>query len=312
LGWLVLRAARSAAPYLLRQHRWIELVAAAEQVLKRDHRTATAATLLPMLAAAVEATRGTDHELTAGGIHARALEILNPDQAEIRFRQLLDTAVTREQFGAAEILTSDLIDLYRASGRWDEALALADTKAEYTRRAGYGPRTQLDDQATRLPILYMQGHYQQVLDTVEELRDQMDALPDPTDPHDSTIVPFNVRETLLNIGVVAAVALGSWQQALDLNAELLASMRRRGATNAEQAFAATNDYGPLLRLGRAGEARDLLIWSRGVFEANNNTSPHWARSSARSPTSRTPSDTGTGPSTCKPTLSGLTTWPLIL
>ena len=33
LGWLVLRAARSAAPYLLRQHRWPELATATEQVL---------------------------------------------------------------------------------------------------------------------------------------------------------------------------------------------------------------------------------------------------------------------------------------
>ncbi|MBA2696295.1 MAG: hypothetical protein H0U62_10795, partial [Actinobacteria bacterium] len=270
LGWLLLRAARSAAPYLLHQHRWTELATATEQVLHRDQSTATAAVLLPMLTAALEATRGTDQELAVGHSHACALVILNPDQAETLFRHLLDTAVTREQFGTASIFTNDLIRLYRRSGRLDEALALADTMAEYTRRAGYGPWTQLVDQTARLQILYLQGHYQQVLDTVEELRDQMGALPDPPNPADSTITPFNVRETTLNLGALAARDLKLWQQALDLNTENLDSMRRRGASEAVQAAAAFNDYGPLLELGRPAEARDLLIRCRGVFEANND------------------------------------------
>jgi len=116
----------------------------------------------------------------------------------------------------------------------------------------------------------LQGHYQQVLDTVKELWEQMGALPDPPGPHDSTVTPWNVRETTLNTGVLAANQLELWQQALDLNAATLDSKRRRGATEAEQAVHAFNDYSPLLRLGRTGEARDLLIWCRGVFEANNN------------------------------------------
>jgi len=152
----------------------------------------------------------------------------------------------------------------------DEALALADTSIEYTRRAGYGPWTQLLAHSTRLQILHVQGHYQQVLDTVEELRDRMGSLPDPPGPSDSTITPFNVREVTLNIGVLAARDLGRWQQALDLNAGALASMRRRGASDAVQAAAAFNDYGPLLRLDRTSEARDLLIRCRDVFEANND------------------------------------------
>jgi len=47
-------------------------------------------------------------------------------------------------------------------------------------------------------------------------------------------------------------------------------MRRRGASAAEQAGDAFNDYAPLLRLDRPVEARDLLIWCRAVAEANNN------------------------------------------
>jgi len=98
----------------------------------------------------------------------------------------------------------------------------------------------------------------------------MGALPDPPGPSDSTVTPWNVRESLLNLGVLAARRLELWQQALDLNTENLDSLRRRGASDAEQAGDAFNDYAPLLRLDRPVEARDLLIRCRGVFEANNN------------------------------------------
>ena len=255
---------------MLRQHRWNDLNTAAQQVLIRDTTTATAAALLPMLAAAAEATRGTDDELLIARSHARARARLYPQQAEGLFSRLLDTAVARDQHGSARFLAGDLIDLYQDSGRLDEALALAGTAAEYTRRAGYGPWTQLLDQGTRLQILGQQGHYQEVLDTVEDLRVQMATLPDPPDRSDRAIITWNVRETFLNTGVTAAIRLGRWQQALDLNSENVDSKRRRGATDAEQAVAAFNDYGSLLSLGRVTEARDLLIRCRAVHEATNN------------------------------------------
>ncbi|MDQ2707392.1 MAG: ATP-binding protein, partial [Actinomycetota bacterium] len=270
MGWLVGRAARSAAPYLLRQHRWADLNTAAEQLLHRDASSATAAALLPLLAAAVQATHNTEHELNLGRTHARALRILDPGRAETLFRELLDAAVARDRFDNASALAADLLNLYRHQGRFDEALALADTQAEHTRRAGFGPWTQLADQVMRLQILHVQGHSQRVLDEVTQLGEHMATLPDPPDDNDSTIIPWNVREALLHIGVFAAGDLGRWQQALDLNAENLDSKRRRGATDTEQALAAFNAYGPLLRLARVGEARELLIRCRAVFEATNN------------------------------------------
>lgn len=142
--------------------------------------------------------------------------------------------------------------------------------ADYTRRAGHGPWTQLADQTTRLQILHMQGHHQQVLDTVDHLRQHIATLPDPPDPTDGTVIPWNVREALLTIGVLAARGLGRWQQALDLNAETLDSMRRRGASDAEQARDAFNDYRSLLELGRSPEARELLIGCRAVFDATHD------------------------------------------
>ena len=65
-GWLV-RAARSAAPYLLRRGRWADLGRVAEEVLARDLSVGAAAFLVPMLDVAVEATRGSgDLELELG------------------------------------------------------------------------------------------------------------------------------------------------------------------------------------------------------------------------------------------------------
>jgi hypothetical protein len=142
--------------------------------------------------------------------------------------------------------------------------------AEYTRRAGYGYWTQLADQGIRLQILHRQGHYQEVLDTFEGLLARLAALPDQPGPDDCTVAPRNVHEALLNTGVSAAIGLGRWQQALDLNRENLDSKRRRGATDAEKAHAAFNDYGPLMKLGRVTEARDLLIGCRRAFEVTNN------------------------------------------
>jgi tetratricopeptide (TPR) repeat protein len=268
-GQLVLRAARSAAPYLLRQHRWVDLDAAAEQVLHRDRSTATAVALLPLLATAASATEGTDDELAAGRTYARALAMVEPDRAQARFRAVLDAAVERGEFRQAAACAGDLITLYRDSGQWDQALELAEAKADYSVRADLGPWTRLGDDGQRLQILGLQGNYQQVLDVVEQHRATMATLPDPPDT-DESVTPWNVREVILGIGVNAARELGSWQQALDLNRAIRESKLGREAGDAELAGTAFNDYGALLALGHNEEARDLLTKCRTVFEAGRN------------------------------------------
>jgi tetratricopeptide (TPR) repeat protein len=273
MGWLVRRAAQSAAPYLLHQHRWNDLSKAAEALLLRNKSSAAAAALLPMLSTATAAIPGGSNlplELRLGGIHARALVILDPDQAETRFRELLDTAAHHQRFVDAKTLAGDLINLYLARGRLDEALALADQNIDYTRAAGRGPWTQLGDQTLRLQILYMQGHSQQVLDAGQQLRDQMANLPDPPDDHDDAFAPWSVRETLLNIMVFAARDGGRWQQALNLNNEILKSKVGRGASQVDQAETLYNSYWPLLPLDRATEARQLLQACLQIFQDDGN------------------------------------------
>ena len=55
-------------------------------------------------------------------------------------------------------------------------------------------------------------------------------------------------------------------QALELNAAAVASMRGRGAPPAEIARARYSDYGPMIELDRVDEALELLMDCREVFE----------------------------------------------
>ena len=62
------------------------------------------------------------------------------------------------------------------------------------------------------------------------------------------------------------MALGRWQQALDLTNEITTSERGRGASAHETARTRFNNYGPLLGLGRLAEADQLLRDCQDVFE----------------------------------------------
>ncbi|MGO4361428.1 hypothetical protein AB4Y83_12040 [Terrabacter sp. RAF57] len=269
LGRMVLTTARSAMPYLSRRHRWGDLDNVAQQVLGRDRSPQTAAALLPLLRAAADATKGTDAELSLGRTHARLLALMRPAEAQPLLRTLLETAATREDHGMASAIAGDLVILYRDAGHLEEALALVETKKEHTRRAGYGPWSQLLDEGMRLMLLQALGGSEEVFKEVSRLRTRMVELPPEGDP-DGAVFPFGVRENLLSIGRSAAANLGRWQDALNLNAEKLASLRSRGAPELEIVSSAVNDYQALLWLGRFTQARNLLLWCREVADANND------------------------------------------
>ena len=151
----------------------------------------------------------------------------------------------------------------------DEALALAGEKAGYTQKAGLGPWTQLGDECQRLQILNALGRYDEVLDAVDKLRRKLTELPEQGELEES-VNPWNVRETLLNTGFAAAVYGKHYEQALELNAEIVQYEKQRGASALELASTRYNDYGPLLRFGRYAEARQLLLECRAVFEAERS------------------------------------------
>ncbi len=180
-------------------------------------------------------------------------------------RASMEAAATRGDYVAAAVTASWVVDLCHRDGRLAEALSLADLMTSYTRQAGLGPWTQLLDEATRLQVLNATGQASQVLAEVRRLRDHMDSLP-ATPGEDEVTTAWNVREVLLDIGRNASSQLGLWDDALDLNAEVIASKRDRSAPAADIAQARFSDYSSLLQLGRADKALALLQECRQAFE----------------------------------------------
>jgi tetratricopeptide (TPR) repeat protein len=265
-GGTVVASARRAAPYLLRQARWEEAGTLLERLLHRDASPATLAFALPLLRRIVEATAGTERELIDAGVLANALwKAGRVAEAEQMLRDLIDTSVAQGNYRTASSIAGILLNLLRSSGRLEEALAVAEAKAGYTRQAGLGPWTQLLDEVYRLQVLAAMGRYDQVLAEVEGLRKRMEALPLDSEAKEAAN-PWNVREGLLDTGCMAAQRSERWEQALALNTEIVEVQRTRGADALELARTRFNVYFPLLRLGRTAEARALLLECRAVFE----------------------------------------------
>ncbi len=186
-------------------------------------------------------------------------------EAEAALREGVDRCVVQGNYRLASGMAAILLNLLRHTGRLEEARQTAEAKADYTRRAGLGPWTQLADECQRLQVLNAMGHYAEVLAAVEKLRPKLKELPEQSDAEE-TANPWNVREVLLDAGGFAAMRSEQWEIVLALNAESLHYQRLRGADEVELAQTAFNDYGPLLRLKRYREARALLEYCRAIEE----------------------------------------------
>jgi hypothetical protein len=178
-------------------------------------------------------------------------------------------AAVQGQFRMASAAAGDIINLFLATNRTEEALALVEQKQDFTQRAGLGPWTRLLDKTMRLQLLNDLGCYEEVLHTVEALQTYMGALPEESQP-DEAVVPWNVRELILDTACHAAMLLERWETALTLNADIITSQEARGAPALELAMTRFNGYGPLLRLGRYREVRTLLHTCRAICEAEND------------------------------------------
>ncbi len=262
---LLVRAGLAAVPYLVRLEEWDAAGNLLQRAFNAEPTRANAAAVLPAIGQVAARAPSWGNAL------ARVLELTDPAAAERELRGYLDAAVACGDYSAASSAAGQMVDLCRGSGRLAEALDLAGRKAGYTRQAGLGPWTQLADEVWRLQVLNAMGRAGQVLDEVQGLlRDRLPDLPAVPGP-DETVNPWNVREALLDTGRRAALLLGRWQDALDLSAQQAASKRGRAAPATDIARARFNDHGPLLRLDRAGEALELLLECRQVFQDARDT-----------------------------------------
>jgi tetratricopeptide (TPR) repeat protein len=270
-GWkLIVRAGLSAFPYLSRRQEWKTASWMLELVDNIDDAPATVAAVLPRLRSIAKATRGTERELIDRGLLARLLrKIGRIAEAEAEIYTILARALDRGDFGTAATAAGDLVNLLRDSGQLDRALRVIGEMEEYTRRAGHGDWAQLANEGQRLQILNLRGEPGEVLSRVIGLLERMRSLPELAN-RNSPIPSWQVREIITEAGAAAAAQLGQWQQALDLNEEVVRSTQRRGATSLGLAKVEFNNYFPLLHLKRYAEVHELLVRCRSVFERENS------------------------------------------
>lgn len=257
---LIVRSGFAAAPYLIRQERWEEAAAALEFAFNRDPSERNAAAILPFVQTIA---RNLD---SAALFAAVVTEAIDPAAAEAQVRDYLDDAVARGDHRAAMVASGRLAYQCLHSGRFTDALAHADQAVSHAQQAQLGPWTKLGTEVQRLQMLNETEDPDRVLPEIQRLRELMDLL-DSNTGEDDAARPWDVREALLNIDRSVSIELGQWEKALAVNAEIIASMDARRAPDGLIAVAALNDYGPLLRLGKAREARALLVDCRQVLEA---------------------------------------------
>jgi hypothetical protein len=262
----VVRAGLAAAPYLLRRGDWDTASFLLEQAVMRDGSPGTAQAALPTLRRIAAATVVPKD---AVGL-ARVLRGVDPGEAERLVCGAVDAAAGAGDFWVASAAAAELVTLLRDAGRLAEALEVAGDAAEFTERARLGPWTRLSGQGRRLQVLGLMGEHARVLAEVETLRAAMVGLPARRDATEA-VDPWKVREAILDTGHTSALATGDWQRCLDLNAEIVASKRQRGARVHEVTRFRHNDAGPLIRLGRLGEAGRLLAECQRVFEDHADT-----------------------------------------
>jgi len=260
----LIRAGLAVVPYLMRRQEWADAANMLGAAFARAPSRASAAAMLPAIA------RISRHHPSATAVLASVVQASDPAAAEALLRAHLDDAIASGNYPAAAIDAGQLSALSMNSGRLPEALAFAEHVAEYVRRAGLGPWTQLGAEANRLQILTAMGRPAQTLDDARRFLDQMPALP-AIAGRDELITAWGVRETVLDAGRAAATMLRRWEDALGWSAAALASMRDRRAPATVIARTRFCDYSPLLHLGRLDEALAMLRDCRRVFQEIQDT-----------------------------------------
>jgi hypothetical protein len=267
--WVIKAGLRSAI-YLIKQKKWTEAAAFLEPVVQRDHSPSTLVKVLPMLRHINEANKGTDQELTTSGFLATALSFAGRwKDAENIIRPLIIKFRAQGDFNSASAASTTLIKILYETGNLNEALEQVKERKEYTLKAGLGPWTLLSNEAQRLQVLNFLGKYEIVIETVEDLREQIKFLTENRN-NEEVWEQWNVREVILDTGREAAMRSGKYRLALEYNAEMTTFARARGATWAELVKIKFNDVTPLLRLRQFKHAKTLIGISKEIFEKEND------------------------------------------
>jgi len=253
---MIAYASLAAVPYLIRIHEWDTAVSLLENTMLRDPSPRIGEPVVAHLRRIVDITHAAD----GLAVLADALFDSDPAEAERLNRALLQQDFDNKDYPLAVTRAGSLADLLDHAGRPSEALVLAEEMSVYIRHTRIGPWGQLGAQCRRLRILASLGEHEHVLEEVVRLRAAMNRLPDiEEDGTTGNAAPWKIREATLAIGHRSAQALERWSESLALNAEILASKRRRNASALDMVVTRFNDHFSLAALGRVNEAEEVVL-----------------------------------------------------
>lgn len=257
--------ARSALAYLLESGNIRAATDALDLVLRRVRSRASLRSLIPLAGMLHKAATEPRDQLRAGRLWANTLALTDAIVvAERLTAQLRAEAMKQDNLEMATVLTSDLISRYRDSGRYAEALTLAEEQIELGRQVGVGPWTQLLHDNERVNLMVTMRQRDEAAPLIDELLTRMRRMPD--EPGDNeTVRPFWVRELILDTAYTAALAGRDYRACLRVGKEMITSKKNRGADEAEITRAVYRICYPLMRTDRLEEAALHLDRCRQVF-----------------------------------------------
>lgn len=264
-----LLAARSALPYQMRLGRWGPARQGMQYIIVLDQSPEVAEKLLPTARELVAATAGTKDELPARHNLARIARVMDAAGGLVLSRRVLADAVAAGNWRLASVVAEDVLVACEGAGQLTDALDVAASMAEYSRRAGYGPWTQLHDERSRVSLLLRTGRAAEAHTEVTRLLARAGSLPGADDDAEA-VQPTQVREQLLDTAARTAAAVGAWPDALRHLEDEVTSMRDRNAPVDLVAEVRFRQWGPLRALGRLEDARDLVLECRKVFVVRND------------------------------------------
>jgi hypothetical protein len=274
-GREVVYAALAAMPYLLRGERWTEATRLLELATRQDASPALARQALGYL----RLVRRAQPDLAIERLYASLQARVDPQAAQEALETVIASARAAGRPDLAAAAAADLVTLLVSRGDLAAALDRITEKSALDREAGRGPWTEAYNESVRLRVLAERGEYSDVLVQARALLDRLGSLP-PPDAAES-MSEWRVREATLGTARAAALALQSWQLALDLGAGIRDSQQRRDASPYDRAVSGFQDYRPLLELDRLDEAEQLLLACQSQFDEGGELGDLGAVFSAR-------------------------------
>jgi hypothetical protein len=279
----VARTGIAAIPYLLRQDKPLAAGELLEEVLQRDGSRRTALMVRPVLTAIALVATGPAKAIASLSL-LRVLDaigignidsdpslplIFNAVADPASFWELSPGTLSTQDYRAFKAMAALLFKLALLRGDYAEAEQIARDEIRVAGRLGMGPWTRLDAQVARLEVEATRDLSGRVLPEVTRLVNHMKTLRASSRQPEAAI-PWRVRERLLTIGGHAATNAERWQEALNFNAALIASMRARGAADRDLVGALFSGHGPLMMLDRHAQARRVLQQCRDLAEADHD------------------------------------------